>query len=228
MSVRLATPLAQQGFAVAVVSDQAGSLNWDAGFTVECSFDTRAAVDQALDGAVAVIGKPQLVVLSIVPHSLMESVCIVDVPAKSWTEGLHTAGISTLYALQAAHRLLSASGGTIVVVGPALSLVGASGLSGLSTLLESQRALAKSAARQWGRAGIRVHWLALGVEGNYRDLESTVLPVGPELGPPPPALGRIPTAGSGIASLIALLADDRAAALTGSTLVADGGEWMVP
>jgi NAD(P)-dependent dehydrogenase (short-subunit alcohol dehydrogenase family) len=227
VSARLASPLAQQGFAVAVVSDQ--SAPRESGIVaVNCRFETRATVDQALAAAATAVGKPQLLVLSLVPRELMKSTAIADLPAQFWTDSLHTAAISTIYALQAAHDLLAQAGGAIVFVGPAMSLVGASGLCALSTLLESQRSLAKSAARQWGQRAIRVHWVGLGVAGNYMDLESTKLPVGPELGPPPPALGRVPTADSGVAELIALLAADGASALTGSTLVVDGGEWMVP
>ena len=48
------------------------------------------------------------------------------------------------------------------------------------------------------------------------------------LGPPPPALGRVPSVDRDIAPLIAFLGSDGANALTGTTLVADGGNWMVP
>jgi NAD(P)-dependent dehydrogenase (short-subunit alcohol dehydrogenase family) len=166
-------------------------------------------------------------VLSMIPASLLRAGAIHEVPGELWTETLQAAALGTLYALQACHRLLQATGGTIVLVGPALSLVGAPRLCGLSTLLEAQRALAKSAARQWGRCGIRVHWIALGCAGNYGDLNLASIPVGPELGPPPPALGRVPD-NSDIAPLIAFLGSSGASFLTGTTLVADGGNWMVP
>jgi NAD(P)-dependent dehydrogenase (short-subunit alcohol dehydrogenase family) len=75
--------------------------------------------------------------------------------------------------------------------------------------------------------GIRVHWIALGCAGNYGEVDLTNIPVGPELGPPPPALGRVP-GNTEIAPLIAFLGSSGASALTGTTLVADGGNWMVP
>jgi NAD(P)-dependent dehydrogenase (short-subunit alcohol dehydrogenase family) len=228
VTTTLAGPLAANGYTVALVSDQPTHPQGEKNITsVPCNFDTRAGVDLAFDQAVARRGPPQLLVLSMIPASLMRAGGIDEVPSKLWTETLQAAALGTIYALQACHRLLQGTGGTIVLVGPALSLVGAAGLSALSTLLEAQRALVKSAARQWGRLGIRVHWIALGCAGNYGELNLTRIPVGPELGPPPPALGRVP-GNTDIAPLIAFLGSSGASALTGTTLVADGGNWMVP
>jgi len=228
VTTTLAGPLAANGYTVALVSDQPSKPQGDKNVTpVRCNFDTRAGVDLAFDQAVARCGAPQLLVLSILPDSLMRAGCIDEVPSELWTLTLQAAALGMLHALQASHRLLQRTGGTIVLVGPALSLVGAPGLCALSTLLEAQRALAKSAARQWGRFGIRVHWIALGCAGNYEELNTTSIPAGPELGPPPPALGRVP-GNRDIAPLIAFLGSSGASALTGTTLVADGGNWMVP
>lgn len=225
----LAAPLARIGCRVALVTDQPPAIHDERSITsVACKFDARGAVDVAFDLAVARCGTPQLLVLSMIPASLMRAGRIDEVPSTLWTETLQAATLATLYALQAGHRLLQGSGGTIVLVGPALSLTGASGLSALSTLLEAQRALVKSAARQWGRLNIRAHWVAPGCAGNYPELDSAGIPVGPELGPPPPALGRTPRVDSDIAPLIAFLGSAGAGALTGTSLVADGGNWMVP
>jgi NAD(P)-dependent dehydrogenase (short-subunit alcohol dehydrogenase family) len=117
---------------------------------------------------------------------------------------------------------------TILMFGPVLSLVGAPGLVPLSTVLEGQRALVKSAARQWGRKGIRVNWVAIGSEGNYPALASAAIPQVIELGPPPPPLGRVPNLASDAAALIGLLGSDAASVITGATLNIDGGNWMVP
>ena len=228
VTTTLAGPLAANGYAVALVSDEPADPQGEKNITlVPCKFESRAGVDSAFDEAVARFGTPQLLVLSMIPASLMRAGGIDEVLSELWTETLQAAALGTLHALQAGHRLLQGSGGTIVLVGPALSLVGASGFCALSTLLEAQRALAKSAARQWGRLGIRVHWIALGCAGNYGELDLASIPVGPELGPLPPALGRVPGT-MDIAPLIAFLGSSGASFLTGTTLVADGGNWMVP
>ena len=46
--------------------------------------------------------------------------------------------------------------------GPSVALVGAAGLVPLITLAEAQRTLVKSAARQWGRHGMRLNWVGVG------------------------------------------------------------------
>ncbi len=212
-----------------IVKALAGPLN-DAGLNVSAvggPFNSRAAVDAAFDQAAALHGTPQLVVFSLTPTALMAAVGIDQMPSEDWTGTLNAAMVATVYVLQACHRLFEKTGGTIVLLGPALSLVGASGLCALSTLLEAQRGLVKSAARQWGALGIHIHWIAVGAAGNYPELDTAAIPVGPELGPPPPALGHAPGVGE-IAPVIAFLASSGARALTGTTLMADGGNWMVP
>ena len=101
---------------------------------------------------------------------------------------------------------LRAGGGTIVVLGPTAALVGAPGLVPLLTLAEAQRTLVKSAARQWGGHGIRLHWLGLAAPHYSEALSEARIPPVPELGPPPPALGRVPDVETDAAELIALLA----------------------
>jgi hypothetical protein len=85
----------------------------------------------------------------------------------------------------------------------------------------------KSAARQWGQKALRLNWLAL-ADANYPQLAGATIPEVPELGPPPPALGRGPEVGDAVAALVAFFGGPAASALTGATLNADGGNWMVP
>jgi NAD(P)-dependent dehydrogenase (short-subunit alcohol dehydrogenase family) len=145
-----------------------------------------------------------------------------------WSEASHDALKCTIYCLQAAHDHFEGRLGSIVVFGPALSLVGAGGLVPLSMALEAQRSLMKSAARQWGRKGIRLNWVAVGAEGNYSELASAAVPRVPEFDSQPPPLGRVPDFVSDVAALIGLLGCDAARAVTGATLNIDGGNWMVP
>ena len=59
----------------------------------------------------------------------------------------------TLVCFQGAFDALGAAGGTMVLLVPTLSLVGAAGFGPWAAVTEGQRALAKAAARAWGRAG---------------------------------------------------------------------------
>ncbi|MNC57462.1 hypothetical protein D3C75_1071250 [compost metagenome] len=113
-----------------------------------------------------------------------------------------------------------------MVVGPNFSLTGAGGLAALSVLSEGQRAMMKSAARQWGAQGIRLNWLGLDSHVFDAQLANAALPLSPEMGPPPPALGFVPGITTGVAQTIAMLIG--ATAITGASIPVDGGVWMVP
>jgi NAD(P)-dependent dehydrogenase (short-subunit alcohol dehydrogenase family) len=167
--------------------------------------------------------------VSALPSSLFVPTDSERLTANEWTSTVQGAAKITLYCLQAAHsHMVKSGGGTIVCVGPSFALVGAARLLGLSTVLEAQRALVKSAARQWGRHGIRAHWICVGVGANYPALQEVPLPNGPELGPPPPPLGRVPDFEQDVAGIAEFLASSAGRGLTGCSLVADGGDWMVP
>lgn len=149
-------------------------------------------------------------------------------PPEAWHAAAHLSALASLHTLQAAHRLQRHAGGTTVVVGPTVALVGAPGLVPLVTLAEAQRTLVKAAARQWGRHGMRLHWVGIAAPLYAPELANAALPPTPELGPPPPALGRVPQPETDLADLIAWLAGDGAHGLTGTTFNLDGGDWMVP
>jgi len=167
--------------------------------------------------------------VSALPASLFVPTDSEGLTASEWATAVQGAAKTTLYCLQAAHsHMVKSGGGTIVCVGPSFALVGAGRLLGLSTVLEAQRALVKSAARQWGRHGIRAHWIALGAGANYPALQQVPLPNGPELGPPPPPLGRVPDFEHDVVDIAQFLASSAGRGLTGTSLVADGGDWMVP
>jgi 3-oxoacyl-[acyl-carrier protein] reductase len=114
---------------------------------------------------------------------------------------------------QSAFRAFAGAGGRIVFVVPTVSMSGAAGLAPLCALLEGQRILAKSAARQWGPAGIAVNVLAPALAGFDGDTISLA----------PPALGPIDVG----EVLVGLLAPEMRD-VTGTTVGADGGIWMAP
>ena len=94
---------------------------------------------------------------------------------------------------------------------PSLGLTGAAGLVPFTTAVEGVRALAKTAARQWGEDGVTVACVARHVAG------------------PTVALSSIePPTDDDVAGVIALLTTEHAASVTGATLVLDGGTVLVP
>jgi NAD(P)-dependent dehydrogenase (short-subunit alcohol dehydrogenase family) len=194
--------------------------------------DSREEIKAALAQASGQMGFVSLIV-----HSAVDAEALLSHPFEkqsyaSWLAVTNRSLKRTLFTLQAAFfhftgNANGTSGGSVVTMGPAFSLVGARSLVALCTLAEGQRSLVKSAARQWGKHRIRVNWLALAPE-SYPGLDIAKLPTSPENGPPPPALGhpaRIDAEGVGVLSF---LASDASTGLTGQTLNLDGGVWMVP
>jgi len=223
----LADGLVRQGARVALLTDTVVEAN-AAVTRIATTFGSRESVAAAFARARELLGPAQLVVHSGTPAISFISSPIERLPYEQWSASVHDAVKCTIYCLQAAHEHFEGRCGAIVVFGPVLSLVGAAGLVPLSTALEAQRSIVKSAARQWGRKGIRVNWVAIGAEGNYPALESAVIPQVPEFGLPSAPLGRVPDIGGDAADLIGFLGSDAARAVTGTTLNIDGGNWMVP
>jgi NAD(P)-dependent dehydrogenase (short-subunit alcohol dehydrogenase family) len=188
---------------------------------------SRADWQGAIDGAVRDLGGLDLLVHgTALPDRQPQPLDALSLA--EWQRATSGALFATLCCLQAALPHMSDRGGTIVVLGPSAALVGAPGLVPWITLAEAQRTLVKSAARQWGTRDVRLHWLGLAGAQFGGALRTARIPPVPELGPPPPALGRVPDAETDAAALLALLAGRAGAALTGATLNLDGGDWMVP
>jgi NAD(P)-dependent dehydrogenase (short-subunit alcohol dehydrogenase family) len=222
----LAGGLSLQGARVVLLTDMSMEID-SAVMRIQTSFGSRESVTSAFATAQDRLGPMQTVIHSATPSISLSSTLIDGLSYEQWREATHAALKSTLYLLQAAHDHFDGRGGSIIVFGPALALVGAPGLVPLSMALEAQRALVKSAARQWGSQGIRVNWVAVG-ESNYPALASAAIPQVPELGPPPPPLGYVPEMSSHVAAVIGWLGSSAARAVTGATLNIDGGNWMLP
>ena len=195
---------------------------------VDAVFASRSDADAAIAGAAAQIGGADLIVHASATPAALAPHALADLAAEDWHAAVHRSLLGSLYCLQAAYGVQRETGGAVVVVGPSTALVGAARLVPLMTLAEAQRTLVKSAARQWGRHGMRLNWVGVATRHYAPVLADTPLPQTPELGPPPPALGRVPEPQADVADLIAWLASDGARALTGASFNLDGGDWMVP
>ena len=126
-------------------------------------------------------------------------VSLVDTNETSWEERCEAVVLDALHRAQDAFASFDGKGGRIVFVMPSVSLVGAVGLVPLTTALEGVRALARSAARQWADDGITVNCVVGDVERREE-----------------------------IAGVVDFLAGEAGGAITGQTIVVDGGSVMLP
>ena len=191
-------------------------------------FDTKADAEAALADAAREFGGIDLVVHAAALPAALEYRTLDALSADDWRSAVHRSMLSTLFCLQGTHRLLRERGGSVVIVGPSTALVGAAGLVPLLTLAEGQRSLVKSAARQWGRHAMRLNWVGVAPQHYAPMLTDAPVPMVPELGPPPPALGRVPELQADVADVIAWLGREGARGITGASFNLDGGDWMVP
>lgn len=169
-------------------------------------------------------GAVDLVVHAFVPPAMLQVRPFGSIDDATWAEVVDRSLHAALAVAQAAHGALRGAGGSLVVTTPALSLTGGIGLSALATAAEGVRMLARSAARSWAADGVTVNCLAVSLEalagGPVDGFEADRHFLGEA------ALGRTGDARHEIAPIVALLASEPAAFVTGVTLPADGGLTM--
>jgi NAD(P)-dependent dehydrogenase (short-subunit alcohol dehydrogenase family) len=194
---------------------------------VRCDFASTAAVEAAFADAVRTLGPVHEVVYSALPAAALTCQELDGLPLERWQAASHGCVKPVLYGLQAAARQLPAPL-AFTLLGPHVSLTGAAGGVALCTGVEAQRSLAKAAARQWGRRGIRVNWVSIAAPEFDPAFGDWVLPEVPELGPPPPALGRRIELDGDVLPVLEFLGGPAARGMTGLTINLDGGDWMLP
>lgn len=191
----------------------------------ELDVSSVVSVAAGIGDVVAQHGAPDLVILNVIPPSAMAPGELVSATEADWRtstmEGLRT----TMRVLQALGPHMKGRGGAIVFVAPSLSLVGTSEMVALASLLEGQRGLMKAVARQWGGAGVTLNWIAAAPRA-LAPFEGVALAAKPDA--VTVALGRAPDPRTEVSPLLAYLASPAGRALTGATLMLDGGEWMTP
>lgn len=134
--------------------------------------------------------------------------------------GLH----GTLYYMQEALSHLSERGGSVINFGSMRGVEGGVGFGAYAATKEAIRGLSRSAAREWGRLGIRVNVVnpaALSPAAQSFLTEEQVAQFCSKM-----ALGRFGDVETDIGALVVFLASDAAAYVTGQTINADGGQVM--
>lgn len=201
----------------------------DLGAQVEAktdAFDTQ----QAADDAVALLGSegdaPDLAVISVLPDCALPCRPLAELSANAWRAAAVDGLRAAMHLLRALGPVMKPRGGAIVLVGPSLSLVGCPELVALSTLLEGQRGMVKSVARQWGSTGVTLNWLAVAPRALSPHFDAAPLAAKPDA--VSVALGAPSDLRTQVAPFLAFLASPAGRAMTGATLMLDGGEWMVP
>ena len=224
----LAASLAARGARVALLTDDSkSSAAPPAGVkAIPTDYSSRASAATAFAQAEQALGTIDLVVHASLPAVALQSRPLAESSDDQWETGCEATLANTFHCLQAAYDALSRSSGVFIVLGPAMSLTGANGLVALTTASEGQRSLAKSAARHYGQAGIRVNWIGLAPEAISPEFASGDLPKKSEAIPLP--LGRKPQLETDVAAMIASLAGEAWKSVTGQTINLDGGEWMLP
>ncbi|MEM7142049.1 MAG: SDR family oxidoreductase [Actinomycetota bacterium] len=123
-----------------------------------------------------------------------------------------------------AHAGLAAANGTIVFLVPLMASAGGEGFAPIATAAEGCRLLAKSLAKTWGGDGIRAHAITLDPSAFLDADDAAGMAEANSLHDPP--LGHVPSLAAEVAPIVDALANDDLAALTGASLVVDGGLWM--
>jgi 3-oxoacyl-[acyl-carrier protein] reductase len=222
----LAAGLADNGARVGLASDDSATLAPDGATRTSGAFDSQAAADDSVRRLAEAAGEPDLVVLSVLPDDAMRLAPLADFDGAQWQAGACDGLRNTLYLLRALGPHIKERGVAVVMVGPSLSLVGCPNLVALTTLLEGQRGLMKSVARQWGASGVSLNWIAAAPRALSPVFDAAPLAAKPDA--VSVALGRPLDPRRDIAPIVGFLGSPAGRAITGMTLTLDGGEWMVP
>jgi 3-oxoacyl-[acyl-carrier protein] reductase len=191
---------------------------------VDGGFASRKEVEVAFAGARDAAGPIDAVVHAFVDPAALTSAPVAETSEADWDRRCEAMLRAALYSCQAASKELWERGGPLVLVTPTIALTGAPGLVPYAAAAEGIRALAKSAARQWGERSITVNCVAVPVE--LMVPAPAAAPSGLALSEP--ALGRSPDARRNVARVVALLVTDPAPFVTGVTIPVDGGVVMAP
>jgi NAD(P)-dependent dehydrogenase (short-subunit alcohol dehydrogenase family) len=212
--VALATGLGDLGAAVATVD--------------AATLDGRDEFRAALERSVQHLGALDGVVIASVGIEPTTRGTVADLTSDAWSARVELPLRRTLVCFQGVLDALRDSGGTVVLLVPTLSLVGAAGFGPWAAVTEGQRALAKAAARAWGRSTVTVNCVAVPATSLTSSPPSDGDDTPPDRpGQPAPALER-PDLRADVAPVVRTCFSPAWRSVTGATVAVDGGVWMTP
>lgn len=165
-----------------------------------------------------------LVVHADYPDPARRKADLVTLSAADWHDAADAPLEGAIRLAQHTHEGLAAVGGTIVFLVPLMASAGGEGFAPFATAAEGVRILAKSLAKTWGGDGIRAHALTLDPSAFLSAADAAGMAEANSLHDPP--LGRVPDLATEVVRVIVALTGTDLAALTGASLVVDGGLWM--
>ncbi len=177
---------------------------------------------QSAHAAFAALSHVDAVVHVCVDEGALVAQPLVEIAPADWDRRAEALLREAIFTFQAAYDLFTGGPGRIVVIAPTAGFTGAGGLVPYTTAVEGVRAMAKSAARQWGAQGITVNTVMV-----PPDLVAAVLVANTAFNAPP-VVGRLPDVRADVVEAIGLFAGSPATAITGATVIVDGGSVMAP
>jgi NAD(P)-dependent dehydrogenase (short-subunit alcohol dehydrogenase family) len=152
---------------------------------------------------------------------------IEEVPDDTWQAMLGTAVRASYLCAHAAYPHLERAQGSMILLTSAAGVEGSPYLPAYGVAKAAQRGLAKSLAREWGPAGVRVNCIGPVAMTPAMETVAETSPVftdGLLVGRTP--LRRIGDPEPDIGPVAVFLASDLARYMTGQTLMVDGGGFM--
>ena len=122
--------------------------------------------------------------------------------------------------------------GKVICIGSGAGVEGQDGLAAYGAIKEATRAMARTAAREWGKYNINVNTINPGAITDFYYEELVQLPEEErdpvKLGFNPTTIGRFGDAYEDIAPVAVFLASEDSRHITGQTIMAEGGVTMIP